>query len=67
MLEFTGDSANRRNLLAQRDIAAIIGKDWQIVHMSLKSLDHDGVIRIERNRIIINKELLEKIAGCSSG
>jgi DNA-binding MarR family transcriptional regulator len=63
LLEFAGDANNERNRLAQRDIAAITGKDWQTVYMSLKSLDLEGVIRIERNRITINKELLQKIAG----
>jgi hypothetical protein len=66
LLDFAVENAGRRNLLAQRDIAAITGKDWKMVHLSLESLDREGVIRIERNRITINKELLRKIARCSS-
>jgi len=31
--------------------------------MSLKSLQDEGVIRIERHRIVLNKELLQKVAG----
>jgi hypothetical protein len=30
--------------------------------MSLRSLQDEGAIRIERHRIIINKELLQKVA-----
>ena len=66
LLDFAVENAGRRNLLAQRDIAAITGKDWKMVRLSLESLDREGVIRIERNRITINKELLRKIARCSS-
>jgi hypothetical protein len=33
--------------------------------MSLKSLDHEGAIRIERNRITIKEELLREIVECN--
>ena len=66
LLDFAREATDENSHLAQRDIATIIGRDWQTVHMSLKSLDHEGAIRIERNRITINKELLRKIARCSS-
>ena len=62
LLEHAGDSNNGHKKLAQRDIASLLGIGWGTVHLSLKSLYHDGIIRIERNRIIINKELIRKAA-----
>ena len=61
LLEHTGDCNNGHNKLTQRDIASLLGIGWGTVHLSLKSLYRDGIIRIERNRIIINKELARKI------
>jgi DNA-binding GntR family transcriptional regulator len=66
LLEHAGDGNNQPNRLAQRDIATMLGTGWDKVHLSLKSLYHEGVIRIERNRIIINKELIQKAAGLAS-
>jgi DNA-binding GntR family transcriptional regulator len=57
-----GDTTGRHRL-AQRDIAALAGTDWETVHMSLKSLQDEGAIRIERHRMILNRELLQKVAG----
>ena len=45
--------------LAQRDMAEITGTDWHTVHASLNNLKNEGAIKIEGNRIIINRELLE--------
>jgi DNA-binding MarR family transcriptional regulator len=63
LLDCASDSTTGRSRLAQRDIAALTGTDWGTVHMSLKSLQDEGVIRIERHRIVLNKELLQKVAG----
>ena len=49
--------------LAQRDIAATVGTDWSMVHISLKSMQEEGAIRIEHNRLYVNKDLLQKMAG----
>jgi hypothetical protein len=50
--------------LAQRDMAEITGADWQAIHASLNDLKNEGAIKIEGNRIIINRELLQAaIAG----
>lgn len=62
LLEHALDSANERPRLAQRDIATMLATGWDMVHLSLKSLHKEGAIRIERNRIIINKESLQKLA-----
>ena len=61
LLEHTGENVTERHKLAQRDIAALTGSDWEMVHTSLKSLQDEGAIRIERHRIIINRELLQKV------
>lgn len=63
LLEHAGDGADGRRRVAQRDIAASLGTDWGMVNMSLKSMQDEGAIRIERHRLIINKELLQKVAG----
>ncbi len=62
LLEHAMDGNKGQNRLAQRDIATMLGIGWHMVHLSLKSLFHDGTIRIEDNRIIINKELIRKVA-----
>jgi hypothetical protein len=53
----------KQHQLAQRDMATLGSVDWEIVNTTLKSLQNEGAIRIERNRIIINKILLKKAAG----
>jgi CRP-like cAMP-binding protein len=63
LLEYARDRTTERHQLTQRDIAVLLGTDWETVHSSLKSLHEEGTIRIERHRIIINKELLQKEAG----
>jgi DNA-binding Lrp family transcriptional regulator len=62
LLDYVEDNAGGQRRLAQRDIAALAGTDWETVHMSLKSLQEEGVIKIERHRMILNKELLQKVA-----
>jgi len=63
LLEHAGDGTNERRQLTQRDIAVLVGTDWETVHASLNSLYEEGIIRIERHRIIIYKELLQKVTG----
>ncbi|MHB8104942.1 MAG: helix-turn-helix domain-containing protein [Dehalococcoidales bacterium] len=62
LLEHATDGTNGHKPLAQRDIATMLGTGWDMVHLSLKSLYNEGVIKIERNRIIINKDLIQKVA-----
>lgn len=63
LLEHAGDGTNGRRCLTQRDIAAITGTSWGMVHLSLKSLQDEGAIRLEHHRLIIDRESLRKIAG----
>ena len=67
LLDHAADGNGERPRLAQRDIAAMAGTDWYTVHMSLKSIRDEGAIRIERNRIIVNKESLQRLAGEAGG
>ena len=64
LLEHAGDGNNTagRPRIAQRDIAATVGADWGMVHMSLKSMQEEGAIKLDGHRLIINKALLEKVA-----
>jgi len=62
LLEHANGGTGGQSRLAQRDIAATVGADWGMVHISLKSLQEQGAIRIERNRLYVNKELLQKMA-----
>jgi DNA-binding GntR family transcriptional regulator len=50
-----------QHLLSQRDIALLAGLDWKAVHTALNSLMRDGVIKIERHRLFVNKESLREI------
>jgi hypothetical protein len=61
LLDRAGDGAG--GMVSQRDIAAMVGTDWGTVHISLKSMQAQGGIRIERNRLFINKEVLQQMAG----
>jgi hypothetical protein len=64
LLEHAGDgnSTSGRPRVAQRDIAVTVGADWGMVHMSLKSMQEEGAIKIDGHRLIINKALLKKVA-----
>ena len=62
LLDYAENRKAERGQLTQRDIAVLTGTDWETVHRSLESLQKAGTIRIERHRIIVNKELLQKAA-----
>jgi DNA-binding GntR family transcriptional regulator len=63
LLERSADTAHGRSQLSQREIATMLGVGWEMVHLSLKSLYTEGIIRLERNRLIIKKTLLQQLAG----
>jgi CRP/FNR family cyclic AMP-dependent transcriptional regulator len=64
LLEYTGSPGGENPRLTQQEIAAIIGTAREMVGRSLKNLEGEGAIKMERNRIIItNKETLKEIAG----
>jgi predicted transcriptional regulator len=62
LLEYAKNGSNGQNLLTQREIATTLGSNIYQVHLSILSLYNEGLIRIEHRRIIIKKELLQKVA-----
>jgi CRP/FNR family transcriptional regulator len=64
LLEYVGDGGGEKPRLTQQEIAAIIGTAREMVGRSLKNLEEEGAIKMERNRIIItSRETLKDIAG----
>lgn len=46
-----------------RGMAMNTGADWSTVRLSLRSLQEEGAIRLDRHRIYIRRDLLQKAAG----
>lgn len=67
LLEYAVNSTTGQRQLTQRDIATMVGADWQTVHLSLRSLQDEKAIRIERYNMFINVELLKKAAWVAEG
>jgi CRP-like cAMP-binding protein len=64
LLEYAGDGAGERPRLTQQEMAAMIGTAREMVGRALKTLEAEGSIRMEHNRIIItNPDTLRKMAG----
>jgi CRP/FNR family transcriptional regulator len=64
LLDYAGDKTGDRPRLTQQEMAAMIGTAREMVGRSLKSLEGDGAIRMERSRIIItNQKALRQTAG----
>ncbi len=64
LLEYAGDKTGDRPRLTQQEMAAMIGTAREMVGRSLKSLEGDGAIRMEHNRIIItDRKALRETAG----
>jgi CRP/FNR family transcriptional regulator len=62
LLEYTADGASPGPRLTQRDMAAMAGTVREVVSRSLKTLEEEGLIKIDRHRIIIkDKEALKEI------
>ena len=62
LLEYTADGALPGPRLTQRDMAAMAGTAREVVSRSLKTLEKDGFIKIDRHRIIIkDREALNNI------
>lgn len=62
LLDHAGENADGQNSLTHRDMAAMLNTDWDKIHTSLKSLHDEGAIKIDRNRIIVERGLLQKVA-----
>ena len=58
-----GDSGDSPKL-TQQEMAAMIGTAREMVGRSLKGLEEEGAIRVERNRIVVvNQQVLRELAG----
>jgi len=62
LLENTGDGTGPGPRLTQQEMAAMVGSAREVVGRSLKALEEEGVIRLDRHRIVItNKKALEEM------
>lgn len=66
LLEYAGDGTGSRPRLTHQEMAAMAGTAREMIGRSLKALEADGMIRLDRNRIVItNNEALKELAGVS--
>jgi CRP-like cAMP-binding protein len=64
LLEYSDNSIGEGRRLTQQEMAGMIGTAREMVGRSLKSLEDEGAIRIERNRIIVtDSRALRETAG----
>ena len=62
LLEHAGDGAGPGPRLTQQDMAAMAGTAREVVGRSLRVLEDEGAIRMDRHRLVItDKEALEEI------
>ncbi len=62
LLEHIGDETGRRPRLTQQEMAAMAGTAREVVGRSLKALEEEGAIKLDRHRIIItDKKALQKV------
>lgn len=67
LLEYAGDGLGPHRRLTQQEMAALAGTAREVVARSLKALEGEGLIRMERHRIVItNQKALEDMAEVSS-
>jgi len=62
LLKYAGDGSGPKPRLTQQDMAAMAGTAREVVGRSLKMLEADGSIKMNRHRIVIsNKKALENM------
>jgi CRP/FNR family transcriptional regulator len=67
LLEYAGDGASAGQRLTQQDMAAIVGTAREVVSRSLRELQTEGVIKLDRHRIVITDEAaLKSVAGVAA-
>ncbi|MBA7478429.1 MAG: cyclic nucleotide-binding domain-containing protein [Dehalococcoidia bacterium] len=67
LLENAEDTNGQRHRLTQQEMAAMAGTAREMIGRSLKLLEDEGKVRLERNRIVItDKKALGEIAGVST-
>jgi hypothetical protein len=67
LLDNAAEPVPQKHQLAQNDMAKLADMGWEMVHSSLRSLQKEGAIKLERHRIIINKKLLQDTVEASAG
>ncbi len=66
LLEHAGDESGRGPRLTQQDMASLAGTAREVVGRSLKTLEEQGAIKLDRHRIVItDEEALQRIMGAS--
>ncbi len=64
LLEYASDGSTAPQKLTQQEMAALAGTAREMIGRSLKDLVDEGIIRLERHRIVIaDKEALKRMAG----
>ena len=67
LLEHATEGAGPRPRLTQQEMAAMAGTAREMIGRSLKSLEDEGVVRLDRQRVVItNKEALKEMAGVAA-
>jgi len=62
-----GEGVGSRFRLTQQEMAAMAGTAREVVGRSLKTLEEEGAIRMDRHRIVIaNKDILEEMSGVAA-
>lgn len=65
LFEYTMDNKTEGRHLSQQNLAMLAGISWEMVHASLLSLQNEGAIRIERHRMVVNRDFLQNVIGVS--
>jgi CRP-like cAMP-binding protein len=66
LLENAGDGAGTTQRLTQQEMAAMAGTAREVVARSLKALEEEGVIRLERQRVVItDREALKEMVAAA--
>lgn len=67
LMEYASDGTGSKPKLTQQEMAAMTGTAREVVGRSLKTLQEEGVIRMERNRLVIaDKDSLQQMASSIS-
>jgi CRP/FNR family transcriptional regulator len=62
IMKQTDAEKNLLSLFTQHDLAAMVGTSRVVVNRSLKAMEDQGAIRLERRRIVVtNREILENL------
>ena len=63
LLEYAGDGSGARPRLTQQEMAAMAGTAREMIGRSLRTLEDEGAIRLERHRIVIaDQKALRELA-----